>query len=245
MHTYKVSIMHDKPNCFFAKTRRAPDIQSNAIRRLSIEEQEKRTGSLEQLMKGALLPVHTKMYLEKTKLNSPLILSVIHDDECSLSELSSKSHFDELKELLIIAAFLGSSRCVKYLNRNRNIDIDEAVLNMAILSGHYVDKGLDLFGQALPSSLSLRYALKSENPMILRQVLDLNPNLGLRPEHLVAAASTGNLGMFDLILSRGVIPQGKLILRYAAKYPGIMERLIEQFGYENPKADDAVRLSPR
>ena len=189
---------------------------------------------LEKLKLGTLLPMHTKLYIDTIGLNS-MMISLI-DDNINLfaKMLNEKIHtHEEIKELQILATFFGSKKVLHYLYEEHAPSIDSEVLNVALLSGELASEELDyLASHSMPTYNSIRYAIKSENLDTVKALLERFP---LKPtsEHLVAAASTGNLGIFNFIVSKGANPEGRLVYQsaLASKNEAIIERLEEDFGY--------------
>ncbi len=103
---------------------------------------------------------------------------------------------------------------------------------MALLSGKFVgEQLLTMTNMIHPTYNSIRYAIKSGNEDVVEALFNKH---GLVPksEHLVAAASTGNAKLFDLIIKQGVVPSGTFVYRAAVASDNtkILEQL-RGFGY--------------
>ena len=189
---------------------------------------------LEKLKVGTLLPMHTKLYIDRTGLNS-LMICLIDDNMPLLAKMLNEKVYthDEIKELQILATFFASKKVLQYIYDEHEPSIDSEVLNVALLSGELTSEELDyLASHSMPTYNSIRYAIKSENLDTVKALLE---RFALKPtsEHLVAAASIGNLRIFDLLISKGANPVGKLVYQtaLASENAELIERLQESFGY--------------
>lgn len=143
---------------------------------------------LGKALKSSLLPMHTLSFASSTS-NKELIEPLLIDDETLFSvktnalDSNKDADYEILKELLILAALLGSKNVLEKL-KGFNIKIDSEVLNMAIWSGDFQGSELNYFmDRVTPSYNSIRHAILSEKVTVLEQVLNKNPQLKLTSEH--------------------------------------------------------------
>lgn len=189
---------------------------------------------LEKLKVGTLLPMHTKLYIDTIGLNG-LMICLIDDNLLLFAKMLNEKIYthDEIKELQILATFFGSKKVLQYLYDEHEPSIDSEVLNIALLSGELANEELDrLASHSMPTYNSIRYAIKSENLNTVKALLE---KFDLKPasEHLVAAASTGSMDIFNFLVSKGARPEGKLVYQsaLASKNDALIARLEEDFEY--------------
>ncbi len=177
-------------------------------------------------LKGSLFPMHTKLFAERIGVNSDPLKALIDDDIASIEKASVEMTRDDLKELLILAAFMGSNKIFNHLKESNAFILDEDVLNTAFLAGRFsVATLLDLSTEFRPGYGSIRFAIKSDKLSTVDCLMDNHSHLHFGSEHLTQAAAQGNSEIFDRIAATGVLPAGKFINSVSKSYPEIQERL--------------------
>ena len=83
-----------------------------------------------------------------------------------------------------------------------------------------------------PSFASINYAIKSQNIEMVKEMLEkfyLRASL----ENLIVASATGNSDVFNYLITRGVKPEGSLVLKMAVKSGSepIVHNLVTKYNY--------------
>ncbi|KTD62366.1 hypothetical protein [Legionella shakespearei] len=195
--------------------------------------QPKTLDDLRHLTSSSLSSIHTRLFIERIGWGSDLLNSVINDDVVLFAKESNKCSPDDLKELQLIAAFFSAKNVLSELHDNRGRILNIETLNIALLSGSYIGDALNQFvnDQVRPTYNSIRYAIRSGQVDVLRDVLD-RYNLKPGNEHLIGAALIGNNAMLLELINRGAVPEHDFLYVVASR-PGnekIMDTLQHHFG---------------
>jgi len=181
---------------------------------------------LKHELKGSLFPMHTKLFVERIGVEGDFVKAIIGDEVNSVKTKSATMTRDDLKELLLLAAFMGANQVFKEIKESQGFTLDEDIVNTALLSGRLdpdVIKGLVHDFHA--GYGSIRFAIKSDKIQIVDDLMGENDHLHFGDEHLTQAVAQGNTDIFDRIMESGVMPKGKLIHSLAKNYPEIQTRL--------------------
>ena len=189
---------------------------------------------LQQSQIGTLLPRHTQLFLERY-LQSSVVISLLQNDLDACMQISADMNLDRdaKKELQLVAALCGSTDIVRHLTALEGFKLDLEVLNMAIWSGKYHGESLAYFtAECKPSYDSLRYAVKSQNEAVVRDMLEVY-QIPPSADYLTIAASTGNANIFNLLIAFGAKPEGELVFKMAnlAENKDIAQTLQREYSY--------------
>lgn len=193
---------------------------------------------LQNELKSSLFPMHTKLFVERQGgINSNLLKMIMHDDLKAIVDFIEKNksgiNHDDLKELLILATFMGSINVFEYFKKRNDFIVDEDLINIALLSGELPEALLHALitdKTNKPSYGAIRFAIKSDALPTLKRLMESNSHLHFSSDHLTQAAAQNNLEIFNHIADAGVLPTGKFIDTVANKHPEIKARLDELRG---------------